>query len=66
LIGTRDRDQAELVLVAYGAAVVTALLCLAAAGSAFAGPVGVWLSDGVACCVAILGYSAARAWIRHR
>ncbi len=36
---------------------------LVAAGSAFAGPRGVWLSDGVGCCVAVLGYSAAQAWL---
>ena len=39
---------------------------LVATGSAFAGPIGVWLSDGVGCCVAVLGYSAAQAWLRHR
>ena len=38
---------------------------LVAAGSAFAGPRGVWLSDGVGCCVAVLGYSAAQAWLRR-
>jgi hypothetical protein len=36
---------------------------LVAAGSAFAGPRGVWLSDGVGLCVALLGYSAAQAWL---
>jgi hypothetical protein len=35
---------------------------LVAAGSAFAGPRGVWLSDGVGCCVVLLGYGAAQAW----
>jgi hypothetical protein len=35
------------------------------AGSGFAGPRGVWLSDGVGCCVAVLGYSAAQAWLRR-
>src|ERR1700722_3953804 len=30
---------------------------LVAAGSAFAGPRGVWLSDGVGCCVVLLGSS---------
>jgi hypothetical protein len=35
------------------------------AGSAFAGPVGVWLSDGIGCCVAVLGYAAAQAWLRR-
>jgi hypothetical protein len=38
-------------------------LVLVAAGSAFAGPRGVWLSDGVGCCVVLLGYSAAQAWL---
>jgi hypothetical protein len=36
---------------------------LVAAGSAFAGPRGVWLSDGVGCCIVLLGYSAAQAWL---
>jgi hypothetical protein len=35
---------------------------LVATGSAFAGPRGVWLSDGVGCCVVLLGYSVAQAW----
>jgi hypothetical protein len=35
---------------------------LVAAVSAFAGPRGVWLSDGVGCCVVLLGYGAAQAW----
>ena len=38
-------------------------LLLVAAGSAFAGPRGVWLSDGVGCCVVLFGYSAAQAWL---
>jgi hypothetical protein len=38
-------------------------LMLVAAGSAFAGPRGVWLSDGVGCCVVLLGYGAAQAWL---
>ena len=33
-----------------------------AAGSAFAGPRGVWLSNGVGLCVVLLAYSAAQAW----
>ena len=37
-------------------------IVLVAAGSAFAGPRGVWLSDGVGLCVVLLGYSAAQAW----
>jgi hypothetical protein len=35
---------------------------LVAAGSAFAGPRGVWLSDGVGCCVVLVGLSAVQAW----
>jgi hypothetical protein len=36
---------------------------LVAAGSAFAGPRGVWLSDGVGLCVVLLAYSAVQAWL---
>jgi hypothetical protein len=38
-------------------------IVLVAAGSAFAGPRGVWLSDGVGCCVVLLGYGATQAWL---
>ena len=38
-------------------------IVLVAAGSAFAGPRGVWLSDGVGLCVVLLGYSAVQAWL---
>jgi hypothetical protein len=38
-------------------------IVLVAAGSAFAGPRGVWLSDGVGCFVVLLGYGAAQAWL---
>jgi hypothetical protein len=38
-------------------------MVLVAAGSAFAGPRGVWLSDGVGLCVVLLGQSAAQAWL---
>ena len=38
-------------------------IVLVAAGSALAGPRGVWLSDGVGLCVVLLGYSAAQAWL---
>jgi hypothetical protein len=48
-----------------GFAVAIAVIVVAAASS-FAGPAGVWLSDGVGCCLAVLGYSAAQAWARHR
>jgi hypothetical protein len=41
-------------------------IILVVTGSAFAGPRGVWLSDGVGCCVVLLGSSAVRAWLRHR
>ncbi len=37
-----------------------------ATASAFAGPVGVWLWNGIGCAVAVLGYSAAQAWIARR
>jgi hypothetical protein len=36
---------------------------LVAAGSAFAGPRGVWLSDGVGICALLLAYSAVQAWL---
>jgi hypothetical protein len=42
---------------------ISIALLIVAAGSAFAGPRGVWLSDGVGCCVVLLGYSAAQAWL---
>ncbi len=38
-------------------------IVVVAAGSAFAGPRGVWLSDGVGLCVVLLGYSAVQAWL---
>jgi hypothetical protein len=38
-------------------------IMLVAAGSAFAGPRGVWLSNGVGLCVVLLGYSLAQAWL---
>jgi hypothetical protein len=41
-------------------------IMLLAAGSAFAGPRGVWLCDGIGCCVVVLGYSAAQVWLRRR
>lgn len=37
-------------------------IMLVAAGSAFAGPRGVWLSNGVGLCVVLLAYSAVQAW----
>jgi hypothetical protein len=38
-------------------------ILLVAAGSAFAGPRGVWLSDGVGLCVVLLAYGAVQAWL---
>ncbi|MGO9904353.1 MAG: hypothetical protein ACLPY3_01325 [Solirubrobacteraceae bacterium] len=40
-------------------------IVLVASGSAFAGPRGVWLSDGICCCAVVLGYAAAQAWVRR-
>ncbi len=42
---------------------ISMAIVLIAAGSAFAGPRGVWLSNGVGCCVVLLGYAAAQAWL---
>jgi hypothetical protein len=42
---------------------VSLAIVLVAAGSAFAGPRGVWLSDGVGCCAVLLGLSAVQAWL---
>jgi hypothetical protein len=44
---------------------ISIAIMLVAAGSAFAGPRGVWLSDGVGCCVVLLGDSAHQAWLRR-
>jgi hypothetical protein len=38
-------------------------IILVAAASAFAGPRGVWLSDGVGLCAVLAGYSAVQAWL---
>ncbi|MGH2873048.1 MAG: hypothetical protein ACRDL5_11385 [Solirubrobacteraceae bacterium] len=38
---------------------------LVAAGSAFAGPRGVWLSDAIGCCVVLLATGAAQAWLQR-
>jgi len=38
-------------------------IILVAAGSAFAGPRAVWLSDGVGCCAVLAVYSAIQAWL---
>ena len=42
---------------------VALAVMLVAAGSAFAGPVGVWAIAGLGCCVAILGYGIAQIWL---
>ncbi|MHB1570955.1 MAG: hypothetical protein ACYCXW_08885 [Solirubrobacteraceae bacterium] len=41
-------------------------IILIAAGSAFAGPVGVWLSDGIGVAVVVLGDAAVQVWMRRR
>ncbi len=38
-------------------------IVLVAAGSAFAGPRGVWLADGIGCCAVLLAYTAVQAWL---
>lgn len=38
-------------------------ILLVATGSAFAGPRGVWLSNGVGLCIVLLAYSASQAWL---
>jgi hypothetical protein len=44
---------------------ISIAIMLVAAGSALAGPRGMWLSDGVGLCVVLLGVSATRAWGLH-
>ncbi len=46
----------------FGVAIGVALV---ATGGAFAGPRGVWLADAIGCCVVILGYAGAQAWLRR-
>jgi hypothetical protein len=48
-----------------GFGVAIAIMAVATA-SAFAGPVGVWLWNGIGCAVAVVGYSAAQAWVARR
>lgn len=48
-----------------GFGIAIAVMCVATA-AAFAGPRGVWLTDGIGLAVVILGYSAAQAWLRRR
>jgi hypothetical protein len=46
-----------------GAAIAVIAVC---AGSAYAGPIGVWAFVGVGCCLAFLGYAAAQVlWLRR-
>ncbi|HEY1509632.1 MAG TPA: hypothetical protein VGF93_11545 [Solirubrobacteraceae bacterium] len=42
---------------------VSIAVVVVAAVSAFAGPRGVWLSNGVGICFVLLGYSAVQAWL---
>ena len=46
----------------FGSAIA---IVLVATASAFAGPRGVWLSDGVGLCVVFLGLAAVQAWLRR-
>ena len=48
---------------AEGAALAVALVAVYVLMGAFAGPRGVWLSNGVGLCVVLLGYSAAQVWV---
>jgi hypothetical protein len=47
----------------WPALALSSAIVLLAAGSAFAGPRGVWLSDGVGCFVVLLANSAAQIWL---
>jgi len=52
----------------FGSAIAIVLVATATAtatASAFAGPRGVWLSDGVGLCVVFLGLAAVQAWLRR-
>ncbi len=42
---------------------ISIAVVLLAAGSAFAGPRGVWLSNGIGLCVVLLADSAVQAWL---
>ncbi|HUZ83953.1 MAG TPA: hypothetical protein VMU66_04615 [Gaiellales bacterium] len=41
-------------------------IILVAAGSAFAGPAGVWLSDAIGIAVVVVGYACVQAWTRRK
>lgn len=45
---------------------VSLAIVLVAAGSAFASPRGVWLSNGIGCGAVLLAYSGVQTWLRHR
>ncbi len=47
----------------WPALAVSIAVALVAAGSALAGPRGMWLSDGVGLCVVLLAYTALQAWL---
>jgi hypothetical protein len=42
---------------------ISIAVMVVAAGSAFAGPRGVWLSNAIGLCVVLLGASATQAWL---
>ena len=44
---------------------ISTAIMIVAAGSALAGPRGMWLLDGVGLCVVLLGDTATRAWRLH-
>lgn len=45
---------------------ISLMVILVATGSAFAGPRGVWLSDGIGCLVAVVAGAAAQIWLDRR
>ena len=53
------RSAAREDWMAVGLSVTTMLI---AAGSALAGPRGMWLGDGVGFCTVLLGHGAVQAW----
>ena len=42
---------------------ISIAILLIAAGSAFAGPRGVWLSNGIGLCLVLVAYSGIQAWL---
>jgi len=72
--GTYPLTAQLIVLGAVGAAIAAArdqwpgfgvaiAVALVATAGAFAGPRGVWLIDGVGCCIVVLAAAAAQAWL---